>query len=136
LRALGRVNVCAASSLIAAYASTSTTIPEQSSQISSVPINSRAQVSGSRLKKDERTILRINASSLLESAVALEYVDCFVDWQCLNGVSVSAHCGCAEHRVVDGFFRGFNDSQKQGRHRLVCQKFYVPRRSVFRITNP
>src|SRR5438874_11564470 len=60
LRALGRVKVCAASSSIAAYASTSTTIPEHSPQISSVPISSRAHVSGSRLKKDARTTLFIN----------------------------------------------------------------------------
>ena len=40
-----------------AYASTSTRIPEQSPQISFVPINSRAQVIGSRLKKEARTIL-------------------------------------------------------------------------------
>src|SRR5260370_24121554 len=56
LRALGRVNVCAASSSIAAYASTSTTIPEHLSQISSVPISSRAHASGSRLKNAERII--------------------------------------------------------------------------------
>src|SRR5215471_6081962 len=65
LRALGRVKVCAASSLIAAYASTSTTTPEHSSQISSVPISSRAQVSGSRLKKDARTTRFINQRLLL-----------------------------------------------------------------------
>src|SRR5262249_13787984 len=52
--------VCAASSSIAAYASTSTTTPEHSAQISSVPIISRAHLSGSRLKKDPRTTLFIN----------------------------------------------------------------------------
>src|SRR5882672_1947953 len=65
LRALGRVNVCAASSSIAAYASTSTTTPEHSSQTSSVPISSRAHVSGSRLKKDARTTLFINPTPTL-----------------------------------------------------------------------
>src|SRR6476646_2620128 len=67
LRALGRVNVCAASSSIAAYASTSTTIPEHSPQISSAPISSRAHVSGSRLKKAERAIFSV----------------LFRGWQCL-----------------------------------------------------
>src|SRR4026208_1429636 len=60
LRALGRVKVCAASSSIAAYASPSTTTPEHSPQISSVPISSRAHVIGSRLKKAARTTLFIN----------------------------------------------------------------------------
>src|SRR6516165_11121840 len=65
LRALGRVKVCAASSSIAAYASTSTTVPEHSPQTSSVPISSRAHVSGSRLKKDARTISFINRPLVL-----------------------------------------------------------------------
>src|SRR5262245_4174600 len=64
-RALGLVNVCAASSSIAAYASTSTTIPEHSPQISSVPMSSRAHVSGSRLKKDARKTWLINLRLLL-----------------------------------------------------------------------
>src|ERR1700676_4401596 len=56
MRALGRVKVCAASSCNAVYASVSTTMPEHRPQISSVLINSRAHVSGSRRKKSARRI--------------------------------------------------------------------------------
>ena len=49
-RALGLENVWLAASPFAAYASTSTTFPATPFHTSSHPINSRAQVSGSRRK--------------------------------------------------------------------------------------
>src|SRR5574338_1034387 len=73
-RVLGRVKVCAASSLIAAYASTSTMIPEHSPQTSSAPISSRAHVSGSRLKKDAR-ITRLIKQGLVRPLVFLLFLE-------------------------------------------------------------
>src|SRR2546421_500991 len=71
-RALGREKVWHASSFSAKYASASTIFPAHLPQIRPAPINSRAQVIGSRRKKGGRMIRVVTRRSFLSRRIRTE----------------------------------------------------------------
>src|SRR5207302_4423158 len=87
------------------YASVSTMTPEHFSQTSSVPINSRAQTSGSRSKKDAGR----NGSETTKGELLL--VRCRVEWLVVNWQRHAAFDGfalaeCGNKRCHSKIFRG------------------------------